>query len=146
MQFYGTLRPPLWSSGNSSWLQMQRSGFVSRRYQIFWEVASLERGSLSLVSTTKALVERKSTGSGSGFAADSPLSAKVGTNFADKRCLLGLYSSLADWGHGVCMEPYGLLLCSQLLVIGPHSEPNISIQTQNLNNFIVIKRICMRLP
>jgi hypothetical protein len=36
-------RPPLWSSGQSSWLQIQRSGFDSRRYQIFWEVVGLER-------------------------------------------------------------------------------------------------------
>jgi hypothetical protein len=28
-------RAPLWSSGHSSWLQIQRSGFDSRRYQIF---------------------------------------------------------------------------------------------------------------
>jgi hypothetical protein len=27
-------RPPLWSNGQSSWLQIQRSGFNSRRYQI----------------------------------------------------------------------------------------------------------------
>jgi hypothetical protein len=27
-------RPPLWSSGQSSWLQIQRSGFDSRRYRI----------------------------------------------------------------------------------------------------------------
>jgi hypothetical protein len=57
--------PPLRSSGQSSWLQIQRSGFDSRRrYQIFWEVVGLERGSLSLVNTTEELLERKSSGSG----------------------------------------------------------------------------------
>jgi hypothetical protein len=28
-------RPPLWSSGQNSWLQVQKSGFDSWRYQIF---------------------------------------------------------------------------------------------------------------
>jgi hypothetical protein len=55
---------PLWSSGQSSWLQIQRFGFDSRRYQIFWEVVDLERGPLSLVSTTEELLEGKSSGSG----------------------------------------------------------------------------------
>jgi hypothetical protein len=57
-------RPPLCSSGQTSWLQIQRSGFDFRRYQIFWEVVGLERGSLSLVSTTEELLGRKSSGSG----------------------------------------------------------------------------------
>jgi hypothetical protein len=57
-------RPPLWYSDQSSWLQIQMFGFVSRRYLIFWEILSLERNSLSLVSTIEELLERKSSGSG----------------------------------------------------------------------------------
>jgi hypothetical protein len=52
------------SSGQSSWLQIQKSGFDSKCYQIFWEVVGQEHGSLSHVSTTEELLERKSTGSG----------------------------------------------------------------------------------
>jgi hypothetical protein len=58
------LWPSLWSSCQSSWLQIQRSGFDSRRYQILWEVVGLERGPLSLVSIIEELLERKSIGSG----------------------------------------------------------------------------------
>jgi hypothetical protein len=39
-------------------------GFDFRRYQIFWEVVGLERGPLSLVSTTEKLLLRNSSGSG----------------------------------------------------------------------------------
>jgi hypothetical protein len=56
--------PPLWSSGQSSWLKIQRSGFDSRRYQIFWELVGLQRGQLSFVSTTTKLLGRKYSGSG----------------------------------------------------------------------------------
>jgi hypothetical protein len=52
------------TSSGSSWLQIQRPGFDSRRCQIFWEVVGLERGPLSLVSTIEELLERKSSGSG----------------------------------------------------------------------------------
>jgi hypothetical protein len=38
--------------------------FDSGRYQIFWEVASLERSTLSLVSTGEKLLERQSSGLG----------------------------------------------------------------------------------
>jgi hypothetical protein len=38
---------------------MQRSEFDSRSYKIFWEVVGLERGPLSLVSTTEELLEKK---------------------------------------------------------------------------------------
>jgi hypothetical protein len=89
------LWPPLWCSGQSSRLQIQRSGFDSRRFQIFCEVVGLERGPLSLVSTTEELLERKRSGSGLENLEYGrrdpwhPLPANVGTNFADKRRSLG---------------------------------------------------------
>jgi hypothetical protein len=52
------IRPPLWSSGQSSWLQVQRPTFDSRHYQKK-KVVGLERGPLSLVSTIGELFERK---------------------------------------------------------------------------------------
>jgi hypothetical protein len=77
-------RLPLWSSGQSSWLQIQRSGFDSRRYQIFWEV---ERGPLSLVSTTVELLRRKSSGSGlesRGYGRRDPSRWPRGTLYPQK--------------------------------------------------------------
>jgi hypothetical protein len=57
--FYMLLnRPPLWSSSQSSWLQIRRPGFDSRHYQEK-KVVGLERGPLSLVSTTEELLDRK---------------------------------------------------------------------------------------
>jgi hypothetical protein len=56
--------PPLWSNGQSSWLQIQRSGFDFWRYQIFLEVVGLERGPLSLVSTIEELLGRNISFSG----------------------------------------------------------------------------------
>jgi hypothetical protein len=52
--------PPLWSSGQSSWLQIRRPGFDSRHYPLPQKkVMGLERGPLSLVSTTEELLDRK---------------------------------------------------------------------------------------
>jgi hypothetical protein len=45
-------------------LQIQRSRFDSRRYQIFWEAMGFERSPLSLVSTIEELFGLKSSGSG----------------------------------------------------------------------------------
>jgi hypothetical protein len=97
-------RPPLWSSSQDSWLQIHRSGFDYRHYQIFWEVVGLERGPLSFVSKTEELLGRKSRGSGlenrdysrrdtSRWPRDTPLSSKAGTSFADKRHSVGIVRS-----------------------------------------------------
>jgi hypothetical protein len=55
--------PPLWSTGQSSWLLIQRPVFDYRHDQFFWDVVGLERGPLSLVNTTEELLKR-SGGSG----------------------------------------------------------------------------------
>jgi hypothetical protein len=57
LSLFITIWPPLWSSGQSSWLQIRRPGFDSRHYQK--KVMCLERGPLSLVSTTEELLDRK---------------------------------------------------------------------------------------
>jgi hypothetical protein len=56
--YYWSRGPPLWSSGQNSWLQIRRSGFDYRHYQKK-KVVGLERGALSLVSTTEELLDRK---------------------------------------------------------------------------------------
>jgi hypothetical protein len=52
------IRPPLWSNGQSSWLQIQgsRVRFPGTAKE---KVVGLERGPLSLVSTTEELLDRK---------------------------------------------------------------------------------------
>jgi hypothetical protein len=47
-----------WTGGHSSWLQIRRPGFDSLHYQKK-KVMGLESGSLSLVSTTEELLDRK---------------------------------------------------------------------------------------
>jgi hypothetical protein len=101
------MRPPLWSSGQSSWPQTQRSGFDSLRYQIFWEVVGLERGPLSLMSTIVELLGKKSSGSGveireyglrdpSRWPRGTLYPQEIGIKFTEKRRSFGRYSSLAD--------------------------------------------------
>jgi hypothetical protein len=64
-QFFGSPRNNiLWALIYISYMQIQRSGFDTQRYQIFWEVVGLERGPLSLVNTIEEALGRKNSGSG----------------------------------------------------------------------------------
>jgi hypothetical protein len=90
MLLLGADCPPLWSSGQSSWLRIQRSGFESRSYQIFWEVVGMERGPLSLVSTIEEPHGRKSSGSGleiREYGRSDPLRWHRGTLYPQKLVL-----------------------------------------------------------
>jgi hypothetical protein len=99
--------------GQSSWLQIQMSGFDSRRYQIFREVEGLERGQLSPMSTTEELLGRKSNGScleNWEYLRRGPLCLPRNTLYPQKLALssstsgcrsVGIVPSRTK-GHGVC--------------------------------------------
>jgi hypothetical protein len=101
------MRPPLWSSGQSSCLQTQRSRVLFPALPDFLrssgsETRSTQRRECNRGATWKKrlrLRSRKQRIRPWGFVAlttQHPLSAKVSTNFADKREFLGRYSPLAD--------------------------------------------------
>jgi hypothetical protein len=78
------------SSGQSSWLQIQRYGFDSWALQEK-KVVGLERGPLSLVSTTEELLGRNSSGSGlesREYGRRDPLHSPRGTLYPQKLALI----------------------------------------------------------
>jgi hypothetical protein len=96
--------PSLWSNGQSSRPQIQRSGLDSRRHQTLRVQVGPERGPPSLVNTTEEPPERKSSCSGlentrtrpQGSVTPNtwhPPSAKDGTNLADKWRSVGIVRS-----------------------------------------------------
>jgi hypothetical protein len=107
-----TFGPPLWSSGQSFWLQIQRSQVRFPELPDFlrssgsgtgstqprednWGATWMEKQRLRVYKT-----EINDRGCLLRWPRDTRLSAKVGTNFANMRRSLGRYSSLADWSHG----------------------------------------------
>jgi hypothetical protein len=83
-------RPPLWSSGQNFWLQIQRSWVPFPAFPDLLRSSGLERNPHSLVRTTEELLGRYSSGSGQenrdyrlggsiALTTQHPLSAKVGT-------------------------------------------------------------------
>jgi hypothetical protein len=82
------------------------------RYQILWELVSLEWGPLSLVNTIEELIERKSSGSGlekQEYGRRDPSQWPRRTLYQQKLALtsqtsgqsISRYSSLTDSGQGV---------------------------------------------
>jgi hypothetical protein len=72
-------------------------GFDSWRYQIFWEVVGLERGPLSLVSTTGELLGRNNNGFGLEYGGRDPFRWPRDTLYPQKLTL----TSLTNGGRSI---------------------------------------------
>jgi hypothetical protein len=87
--------PLLWSSGQSSWIQIQRFRLQFPALSDFLRISGLERGPLSLVSTIEELLGRNSSDSGlenREYGRRGPLRSPQETLYQQKLALTSLTS------------------------------------------------------
>jgi hypothetical protein len=101
-------RPPLWSSGQSTWLQIQRSGFYSRRNQISWKYWVWNGIHSAPWVKLRSYLENREYGrrDKSRWTPWHPFSAKRWHYLRWQAAVAQSVSSLADSGHGVFFSFY----------------------------------------